>query len=62
MENLKKCACGGEAKLRSYRTYSETVHGMVAKYYVKCSCNAEVPELGDEDKYKAISEWNEAMK
>lgn len=59
-EKLLPCRiCGEKPELLSYRTYSEKIHGMVVKYYVECICGAEIPELGYEDKERAIDEWNE---
>lgn len=61
MEELKRCACGQVPMLRTYRTYNEKIHGMGMKYYVECNCGAQIPELGYEEKEKAIAEWNEVI-
>jgi len=45
MSQLKPCPfCGGEAWIRSFRTYIESIHGIGIKFYVNCTdCGIDGP-------------------
>lgn len=56
---LKPCPfCGGEAIIRTYRTFIDEYHGIGTKYYVACSeCLAD-RHLGKLTENEAIEAWN----
>ena len=59
MDKLKPCPfCGGEARVREFRTYKEECHGIMPKYYIQCNlCTVDRPQT-HWDKRDAIAEWN----
>lgn len=61
MSKLKPCPfCGGEAKIRGYRTFTERVHGIVDKYYIECkACHIETPISKNSEHIDDVLEyWN----
>ena len=59
MNELKVCPfCGGEARVKAFRTFIEGVHGMGEKYYVSCTqCGVEESHF-HYDPESAIEAWN----
>ncbi|MDR3845708.1 MAG: Lar family restriction alleviation protein [Eggerthellaceae bacterium] len=59
MTELKPCPfCGGEAKIRMYRTFIDEYHGIGTKYYVECSECLVNRHLGKLTENEAIEAWN----
>lgn len=58
-ETLRKCPfCGGDASVRTFRTFDERVSGIRDKYYVECcTCGVNAP-ITSFDKDRAIAAWN----
>lgn len=58
-DDLRRCPfCGGEAKIRSYRTFIDDFHGIGTKFYVECGeCSAR-RHLGERTEEEAIAAWN----
>lgn len=58
MNELKPCPfCGGEARLRAFRTYIQSKHRMGEKYYIECcECGLNAPNFINKE--EAIEAWN----
>lgn len=57
--DLKPCPfCGGEAIIRTYRTFIDEYHGIGTKYYVECSECLANRHLGKLTENEAIEAWN----
>ena len=58
-DELKPCPfCGGEAEIRSYRTYIDDIHGIGPKFYVECGECLSRRHLGERTESEAIADWN----